>query len=107
MKKIYAIFAGRAIEWLERLGALALTVYHTGRPATCTQCSTTEILIQHGSFSTPFFVFSTRWKEFQFTSLHQAVPKPLIRIASLTASDVPMLQSMSICLPHFPFKPCV
>ena len=99
-EQVYAILARRAIEWFERAGALALSVIIEDADYLYTTFNTSNSDPTCLLFDA-LLRFSTRWKEFEFISLRQAVPKPLIRIASLTASDVPMLQSVSICLPHF------
>ncbi len=41
--------------------------------------------------------FSTRWREIDFTSWSPDIPPSMIRIAALTAVDLPLLQSVSLC----------
>ena len=93
----YAVLAQRAIEWFGRAGALGLTV--VVQDASCLYA------LYHDSDPDPtsiffdaLFSYSTRWKEFQFTSRCQALPPPITRISTLTAADVPLLQSVSLCL---------
>ena len=100
----YAILAARAIEWLERAGVLPLTVIIQDDD------STYEAL-KHSDPHPTYLLFdallsySPRWKEFQFTTRGPTPPKPLIRMMALTAADVPMLQSISLCLNNLTLNP--
>ncbi len=81
-----------AKEWLDRAGGLALTL---------------KIQL-HGDGSDPcsmlfdvLLSFSTRWREIDITSWSSDIPPSMIRIAALTAADLPLLQSISLCFHGF------
>ena len=46
------------------------------------------------------FSYSARWKKLQFISSCDYLSIPILRIAALTAADVPMLDSVSLCFPN-------
>ncbi len=104
--KAYTTLAGRAIEWLDRAGVLPLTVIiqdasYLYEVFNDTDSDPTYLLFE------ALLSYSTRWKEFQFTSRVPALPKPLIRMMALTAADVPMLHSISLRINHSISKHCV
>ncbi len=84
----YANSTQRAIEWLGRSGGLALTLiidFHAGNDSN-----------HYSALFDVLLDYSTRWKEIKFASYSPNLPIPMIRIASLKAADLPLLQSVSL-----------
>ncbi len=84
-----------ATEWLERAGRLALSVnIQYNRSLTdifgTLDCDPTTVLFD------VLLSYSTRWKEFCFYCSSKLFYKPTVRIAALTAADVPLLKSVSL-----------
>lgn len=95
-KRGYRILAGRASEWFDRAGDMALTVFITDMIYSYgfqdVQSDPSSIL-----FDT-LLSYSPRWKSIRVESICQDLSSPpIIRIAALTAFDVPRLQSISLC----------
>ncbi|KJA19052.1 hypothetical protein HYPSUDRAFT_204962 [Hypholoma sublateritium FD-334 SS-4] len=92
----YSILARRAIKWFGRAGKLALTV--------CIEDVRSAYANFEGADSGSIILFdallsySTRWEELRFNSNCTVACTPMLRIAALTAVDVPLLRSVSIHL---------
>ena len=93
----YPILARRAIEWFERSGGLALTVIIQDARMVY------EVLENMASDPTnivfdALLSYSPRWKEIHFTARCRPgiLPAAMLRIAALTADDVPLLHSVSL-----------
>ncbi len=93
----YPILAHRAIEWFERSGRLALTVIIQDASRVY------ELLANMNSDPTSIVFdailsYSPRLKEIHFTARCRPgiLPAAMLRIASLTSDDVPLLQSISL-----------
>ncbi|KJA19013.1 hypothetical protein HYPSUDRAFT_44687 [Hypholoma sublateritium FD-334 SS-4] len=92
----YSILAQKASKWFERAGSLALTVsiedFSFIREGTEDSESDHPNILFDALLSC-----STRWKELQFASHCTVAFTPMLRIAALTAVDVPLLKSVSLC----------
>ncbi|KJA29540.1 hypothetical protein HYPSUDRAFT_221402 [Hypholoma sublateritium FD-334 SS-4] len=102
-EQAYSLLARRASQWFERAGALALTVsFQDPSPRygrlelQSSEPDPSNILCD------TFISYSTRWKEIRFNSRCRVLSAPMIRIAALTAVDVPLLQSVSL---HLDLRP--
>ncbi|KJA25392.1 hypothetical protein HYPSUDRAFT_199914 [Hypholoma sublateritium FD-334 SS-4] len=98
-KPDYSILARTVREWLERSGQLALTVVI--RDATASTAYSWLRNVQTDPSNVLFdalLSYSARWKEIQFHSSRDVQSAAMTRIAELTAIDVPLLQSISLCL---------
>ncbi len=91
----YAILAKKAIEWFERAGGLALTVILLDSPLFYAVFYDRE---SHPArvFFDVLLSYSKRWKNFHFCSYRSTLSIPIIRIAALTAADLPLLQSVTL-----------
>ncbi|KJA19025.1 hypothetical protein HYPSUDRAFT_217869 [Hypholoma sublateritium FD-334 SS-4] len=98
-QRVYSIMARRASEWFERAGGLALTVSIEDTSDSDIMASVQSSVPDPSNilFDT-LLSYSTRWKEIQFDSFGDVISTPMIRIAALTADDLPLLQSVSIHL---------
>ncbi|KJA19015.1 hypothetical protein HYPSUDRAFT_44689 [Hypholoma sublateritium FD-334 SS-4] len=96
-QRVYSIMASRASEWFERAGGLAISVSIEDE-------SYSDTTVEH-SVSDPSNIlfntlvsYSTRWKGIKLYSTCHTLTTPMVRIAALTADDLPLLQSVSIHL---------
>ena len=96
--QFYSILARKAREWFDQAGGLALTVF-MGDPIPPYYQDRAEYG-PSGIFFDTLFSYSVLWKELRFTSTCDIASANMIRIAALTAVDVPLLQSVSLCLPR-------
>ncbi|KJA14227.1 hypothetical protein HYPSUDRAFT_208892 [Hypholoma sublateritium FD-334 SS-4] len=95
----YLVLASKAIGWFERAGSLSLTVFM--------QDPNPEFLLLKNVQSDPstilfdtLFSYSNRWRRIEFESecASAIISAPIIRIAALTADDVPLLESITLRL---------
>ncbi|KJA19056.1 hypothetical protein HYPSUDRAFT_44711 [Hypholoma sublateritium FD-334 SS-4] len=97
-EKAYSALARRVSAWFQRAGGLGLTV--------SIEDSNIAYAVLEGFQSDPSTIlfdallsYSTRWKQLQFDSSCGSLLSPLIlRIAALTAVDLPLLRSVSFHL---------
>lgn len=97
-KKDYSMLASKVSQWFDRAGRMPLTVLmqdpnrYSAATLGVVQSDASNIL-----FDT-FLRYSTRWKRIQLESISGDVPSaPMFRIAALTAADVPLLESITLC----------
>ncbi|KJA25385.1 hypothetical protein HYPSUDRAFT_214078 [Hypholoma sublateritium FD-334 SS-4] len=97
-EQAYSDLAQRASEWFERAGGLALTVFIQDADSSNARPEGSESDPSDILFDT-LLSYSNRWKEVHFDSFGSEVVSPhMLRIAALTAVDIPLLQSVSLHL---------
>ena len=101
-KWTYMTLANRAIKWFERAAGLPLTL-HMWDPTSSTSSQTR---VEDGESDPSSILFdallsySTHLKEIKFTSSCHYMSAPMMRITALAATDLPMLQSVSLVWDH-------
>ncbi len=90
----YLFLANMVVEWFGRAGELPLTVFieYPGSSAECSESDSSNILF------VILFSYSARWKDIQLISRRKDFSMPVFHIVALKATDVPMLQSVSLFL---------
>ncbi len=86
-------------QWFDRAGDKALAVSIHEIDASRQKRDASYILLD------ALFSYSARWKELRFESSCDVVATPIMRVAALTAVDVPMLQSISIHIDRWATTP--
>ncbi|KJA19017.1 hypothetical protein HYPSUDRAFT_44690 [Hypholoma sublateritium FD-334 SS-4] len=93
----YSILAAKAIEWIERAGGMSLTVYMQDPGFPYSSLQDAERVDPSCILFDALLRYSARWEMMQFESNCVDSPSaPLLRIAALTAADVPLLKSFSL-----------
>lgn len=96
----YSILAHMATEWFGRAGGLPLTVFidcpsRSPSPHTNTEYGESD---PSNILFDALFSFSARWRQIQFNYSDDRFSMRVLRIVTLKAADVPILQSVSLCL---------
>ncbi len=95
----YRKLAGKAREWIDRAGSLPLSVYFADLTRSYSGLEDIQYDPSNILFGT-MLSYSTRWKSIQVKSICEGVlPSPFItRISTLTAVEVPLLESIFLYL---------
>ncbi len=97
-KQVYSSLARRIREWFGRARGLPLTVFmEIPSDFQYANLEPGEPDLSHILFDA-IFSYSSRWKNIRFNSICEGVSAPVLRFVALSPADVPMLQSVVLCL---------